>query len=130
MRVLCLPLLPHRDSLVTFCSDVRAELISNAADAAAAGGTQTQQQQQPGGGSSQPDGNRPDTGGGADDTRRRRQQQHGSSQQGPGEEEDEAMFSDVESLADTLNDGSEEGAEAQLADVDVVEGSEEEDGDT
>jgi hypothetical protein len=122
----------HRDSLVTFCSDVRAELISNAADAAAAGGTQTQQQQQPGGGSSQPDSNGPDTGGGAD--RRRQQQQrgsNGSSQQGPpgGEDEDEAMFSDVESLADTLNGGSGEGEEAQLADVDVVEGSEEEEGD-
>jgi hypothetical protein len=104
--------------LVTFCSDVRAELISNAADAAAASQQPTQKQTQPGGGS------QPDADGGGGDTRRR-QQQHGSndgSDAGGGSPDADTVFSDVESLADTLNAGSEE-EEEDGVEGDMVPGS-------
>jgi hypothetical protein len=114
----------HRDSLVTFCSDVRAELISNAADAAAASQQpHTQKQQQPG------DDSQPDADGGGGDTRRR--QQHGSndgSNARVGSPDAEAAFSDVESLADTLNAGSED--EEEGVEGDMVPGSDGEGDDT
>lgn len=119
---------------MTFCSDVRAELISNAADAAAAAAqTQTQtrpnangsQQQPPGGGG----GAGGDTASAGDTTRRRQQQQQQPEEEGGGGGDMmDGEFSDVASLADTLNAGDDdgEGADGSGGEVDVVGASEEE----